>query len=130
VPKVLTPAAATAVPPNKMEGRADQDQGDVAQRERGSPRDVPTSRLPQRVKERHPFCVQHIPFAARVWVGDHTLDAIAATAAARRDWRMRGNRTMEEARGIYIALYRRRLGCFVVRRSTLATASDGSHSSA
>ena len=25
------------------------------------------------------------------------------------------NRTMEESRGIYIALFRRRLGCFVVR---------------
>ena len=44
-----------------------------------------------------------------------SLLELAATAAARRDWRMRGNRTMEEARGIYIALYRRRLGCFVVR---------------
>ena len=41
--------------------------------------------------------------------------SLAATAAARRDWRLRGNRTMEEARGIYIALYRRRLGCFVAR---------------
>ena len=28
---------------------------------------------------------------------------------------MRGNRTMEEARGIYIALFRPLLGCFVVR---------------
>jgi hypothetical protein len=44
-----------------------------------------------------------------------SLLELAATASARRDWRMRGNRTMEESRGIYIALFRRRLGCFVVR---------------
>ena len=44
-----------------------------------------------------------------------SLLELAAAAAARRDWRLRGNRTMEEARAVYIALYRRRLGCFVAR---------------
>ena len=38
-----------------------------------------------------------------------------ARAGRSRAFRESRNRTMEEARGIYIALYRRRLGCFVAR---------------
>ena len=45
---------------------------------------------------------------------DLLLDA-AATARAQRDWRARGARSMQEARAVFIALYRRRLGCFVAR---------------
>ena len=44
-----------------------------------------------------------------------SLLELAATSRARRDWRFLGARSQSEARGVFIALYRRRLGCFVVR---------------
>ena len=59
-----------------------------------------------------------------------SLLEVAATAAARRDWRMRGNRTMEEARGIYIALYRIAGWDASWCASLRATASGGSRLSA
>ena len=45
----------------------------------------------------------------------HTLLSLAADGHASRHWRTLGCRNREEARAVYIALLRRRLGCFVVR---------------
>ena len=45
----------------------------------------------------------------------HSLLSLAADGHASQRWRELGCRSREEARGIFVALLRRRLGCFVVR---------------